>query len=205
MTLWFAPKKNHLSNSLLQIVVLNQCVLQRKQSEALCKGHTLKYNLFQRNSEAIQNEKNMFAWTNSWIISGWELFACRLFTSEKDRATLVRLFSAVLGLPSMSYCPCNFPIIFAIIFGLSRKVLVHASSSLDLSRNLARVRITRGKAARKRSDPPVISRQGPFIFKLLIKGRAHHRQPPPTYLTNLTVKLDPSHLAWICLWCSSRA
>lgn len=50
-------KKNNLSNSFLQIVILNQYVLQGKQSEALCKGHTLKYNLFQQNSEAIQNKK----------------------------------------------------------------------------------------------------------------------------------------------------
>lgn len=49
-------KKSNLSNSLLHIVILKWCVLQGKQTEDLCKGHMLKYNLFQQNAEAIENE-----------------------------------------------------------------------------------------------------------------------------------------------------
>lgn len=204
MTLWFASKKIICQILFCKLSSLTSMYF-RESSQRLCARGTHWSIIYSRKIQKPSKIKNTFAWTNSWINSGWELFACKLLTSEKERARFVGLFSAVLGLPSMSYCLCNFPIIFAVIFCLSRMVLMHASSFVNFSRNLAWVRITSGKAARKRSDPPVISRQGPFIFKLLIKGRAHHRQPPPTSLTNLTVKLDPSHLAWICLWCSSRA
>lgn len=176
----------------------------RESSQRLCARGTRWSIIYSSKTQKPLKMKNLFAWTNSWIISGWELFVCGLLTSEKERARFVGLFSAMLDLPSTSYCPCNFPIIVAVIFCLPRMVLVHASSTVNSSRSLAWVRIPCGKTISKRSDPPVISRQGPFIFKLLIKGRAHHQQPPPTYLTNLTVKLDPSHLARICLWCSSR-
>lgn len=146
---------------------------------------------------------------NRWIISVWGLFTHGLRTNEKERGRFVGLFllcwdyfCPCFCIPFVYYCPC-----FCIPFIQDGPCAW--SSSAGFSRNLAGVRITCGKAAPKKKKKALILQlspgQGPFIFKLLIKGRAHHRQPPPTSLTSLTVKLDPSHLPWLCLWCSSRA
>lgn len=176
------------------------CMFQGEQS--LCARGSYSGIIYYSETQKLLIMKNVCV--NKQMNNFW-LGIIHSQTTHKWKRWIYPLFSSVLSLPNINCYPCNFPIIFAIIFYLSMAVLLHESRSVSFSRNLAWVKITCGNVAGERSDPPLISRQGPFIFKLLIKGRVHHRQQPPTFLTNLTVKLDPSHLAWFCLWCSSRA
>lgn len=111
------------------------------QSEARCKGRTLEYNGFQRNSGAIQNKKH--ACVNEQMNNFYLGLICSWTTHKwKRKRQISQIISAVLGLPRVYYCPCLYIQFF-------QDGPCAWSSSAGFSRSLAWVRITCGKAARK--------------------------------------------------------